>query len=358
MLGVLQRRKPRPLEKLKGRPADSMRTSYILIAKLVVTVAILAAIAWKLDFQTIGHAFSALAPAAVVAALLVIALQAAFTGIRLAVIVATFGHHIPAPHAVRIAIEGIFFGQTFVSFLGSDALRIWRVRKSGLDLEQAGAAVALDRVLGIIINHALLLISLPWLLSRIDNEPVRLILIALAFAGIAGTIAVLLLGYFRDGIITAAARITGIRAGRIAAVAAQAITAGRHLLHPDPRLLLASAISLLSALCNGLVFFVLLLGWNVDATTALLAALLVPAVLEIAMLPISIGGWGIREGAAVVAFGTLGIPSAVAFGSSVLFALLTLFLGLFGGVSWLLARKPPSPKVESGADTAPPLRAE
>jgi uncharacterized protein (TIRG00374 family) len=324
--------------------------------KLLLTLAILAAIAWKLDVRTIALAFTSLSPLAIPIAFLVILLQAAFTGIRLAVIVATFGHHISATHAVRISIEGLFFGQTFVSFLGSDALRLWRVRKSGLDLEKAGAAVALDRVLGIMVNHALLLISLPWLFSRIDNEPVRLILIVLALAGIAGTIAVMLLGYFRDGIIQAASRVTGIRAGRIAAVAAQAITAGRHLLRPHPRLLLATAISLLSALCNGLVFFVLLLGWNVDATTALLAALLVPAVLEIAMLPISIGGWGVREGAAVLAFGTLGIPSAVAFGASVLFALLSLVLGLFGGASWLLARQPSPPKVE--ADAIPPLQAK
>jgi uncharacterized protein (TIRG00374 family) len=327
------------------------------IAKLTLTTTILAVIAWKADLHSVRDAFSSLTPAAILIAFVVIALQAAFTGIRLGIIVSTFGHHISALHAVRISIEGIFFGQTFVSFLGSDALRVWRVRKSGLDLEQAGAAVALDRVLGIMINHALLLISLPWLLSRIDNEPVRLVLIALAVAGIAGTIAVLLLGYFRDGIITAAARITGIRAGRIAAVAAQAITAGTHLLRPHPRLFLATAVSLLSALCNGVVFFVLLLGWNVDATSALLAALLVPAVLEIAMLPISIGGWGVREGAAVIAFGTLGIPSAVAFGASVLFALLTLFLGLFGGLSWLLGRKPAPPKVEPAAE-APPLQAE
>jgi uncharacterized protein (TIRG00374 family) len=326
--------------------------------KLALTLVILGVIAWKLDFRTIALAFASLSPLAIPVAFLVIVLQAALTGIRLAMIVSTFGHRISAAHAVRISIEGIFFGQTFVSFLGSDALRIWRVRRSGLDLEKAGAAVALDRVLGIMINHALLLASLPWLFSRIDNEPVRLILIVLALAGIAGTIAVLLLGYFRDGIVQAASRITGIRAGRIAAVAAQAITAGRHLLHPHPRLFAAAAISLLSALCNGLVFFVLLLGWSVDAATALLAALLVPAVLEIAMLPISIGGWGVREGAAVLAFGTLGIPSAVAFGASVLFALLTLILGLFGGVSWLLSRKPSHSKVEATGEAAPPLRVE
>lgn len=335
-----------------------MNRHALWIVKLIVTALILAAIMWKLDFATIAAAFASLAPLALPIAFAVIVVQAVCTGLRLAIIVSTFGHHIPAGQAVRISIEGIFFGQTFVSFLGSDALRVWRVRQAGLSLDQAGAAVALDRVLGIMVNHALLLVSLPWLLARIDNEAVRLILLALAFAGIAGTAAVLLFGYFRTGIVEAASRITGIRAGRIAAFAAEAITAGQHLLRPHPRLLLATAVSLLSAVCNSLVFFVLLLGWQIDAVTALLASLLVPAVLEIAMLPISIAGWGVREGAAVVAFGTLGIPSAVAFGASVLFALLTLLLGLFGGASWLMSRRPSPPKVEAGPDAPDPRQAE
>jgi len=321
------------------------------IAKLALTLVILAVIVWKLDFAAVRAAFVSLAPAAIPIAFLVIVLQTVCTGLRLGIIVSTFGQRISALHAVRISIESIFFGQTFVSFIGSDALRVWRVRRAGLSLDQAGEAVALDRVLGIMVNHALLLVSLPWLFARIDNEAVRLILIALALAGIAGTITVLVFGYFKDGIVEAASRISGIRRARIAGFAAQAITAGQHLLHPHPRLLLATAVSLLSAVCNALVFFVLLLGWQVDPVTALLASLLVPAVLEIAMLPISIAGWGVREGAAVVAFGTLGIPAAVAFGASVLFALLTLALGLFGGLSWLIGRRP-HPK----ADAPEPLR--
>lgn len=307
--------------------------------KLAVTITILLIIAWKLDFRAIERAFASLAPAAIVVAFLVVVLQAICTGIRLALIVSTCGHRISMPHAIRISVESIFFGQTFISFLGSDALRVWRVRKSGLDLEQAGAAVALDRLLGIIVNHMLLLASLPWLLARIDNEIVRLILLTLAVAGIAGTVTVLLLGHFRGGIIRAAERITGLRSARIASFAAEAMTAGQHLLRPHPRLFLASGVSLLSALCNSLVFFLLFLGWQIDATSALLAALLVPAVLEIAMLPVSIGGWGVREGAAIIIFGTLGIPLAVAFGASVAFALLSLALGLAGGLSWLLDRR-------------------
>jgi hypothetical protein len=54
------------------------------------------------------------------------------------------------------------------------------------------------------------------------------------------------------------------------------------------------------------------------------------------MLPISIAGWGVREGVAIVAFGHLGVPAAVSFATSVIFALILLTLGLIGGVLWLV----------------------
>jgi hypothetical protein len=99
---------------------------------------------------------------------------------------------------------------------------------------------------------------------------------------------------------------------------------------------------------------VLLLGWQVDLLSALLAALLVPAVLEIAMLPISIGGWGVREGAAIVAFASVGVSPAVAFGGSVAFALLSLLLALVGGTTWLLGRRPGMPNGDPLATSKSP----
>jgi uncharacterized protein (TIRG00374 family) len=306
--------------------------------KLALTIAILSIIAWKLDPRTVTATFSSLAPIAVLVAFGVAFLQAVCVAIRLSIIVSTFRYHLPIRDSLRITLESIFFGQTFISFLGSDALRIWRIRKSGLSLEQSTTAVALDRLLGIIVNHALLLVSLPWLLLTIESRSVRLILIVLALAGIAGTCVVLFLGYFRNAILQ---RFDGSSQKRLAGVfafLAQAMTAGRHLLKPNRTLFLAAAVSLLSACCNSVVFFVLLLGWQIDAKSAFLAALLVPAVLEIAMMPISIGGWGVREGAAIVAFGTVGIAAPIAFGSSVAFALLALALGLIGGLLWLSGR--------------------
>jgi hypothetical protein len=90
---------------------------------------------------------------------------------------------------------------------------------------------------------------------------------------------------------------------------------------------------------NSLIFFALLVGWGVAPLAAVGCALLVPAVLEIAMLPISIAGWGVREGVAMIAFSGFGVSSNVAFGSSIVFASIALVLGLIGGLLWLVDRR-------------------
>ena len=89
-------------------------------------------------------------------------------------------------------------------------------------------------------------------------------------------------------------------------------------------------MSALIAIINSLIFFVLLLGWHVGPGVAAGCALLVPAIMEIALLPISIAGWEIA-GLVILTFGTLGVPSEIAFGSSFVFAIVTMAIGFAGG---------------------------
>ena len=63
---------------------------------------------------------------------------------------------------------------------------------------------------------------------------------------------------------------------------------------------------------------------------------LVPPVILVSTLPISLAGWGVREGAMVAAFGLIGIAAYQALGVSVAFGLVAIVVGVPGGVVWLL----------------------
>jgi uncharacterized membrane protein YbhN (UPF0104 family) len=60
----------------------------------------------------------------------------------------------------------------------------------------------------------------------------------------------------------------------------------------------------------------------------------------ISMIPIAIGGRGIREGAMVVAFGYAGIEPSQAITVSVLLGGCTLATGILGGAIWIAERNP------------------
>jgi len=64
--------------------------------------------------------------------------------------------------------------------------------------------------------------------------------------------------------------------------------------------------------------------------------ILIPPVVLLAALPISIGGWGVRENAMIIALAPIGVAAGSALLIAVQLALLASLLSLPGGVIWML----------------------
>ena len=316
-----------------------MRGWLVTALRIAVTVAILGMFFWQLDFRSVARTLAAVSSSAIAAALLVMVAQSLLAALRLGLVVERFGVRFPLAELVRTTLEGMFFGQTFVSFLGGDALRIWRIRRFGLPLTDATAAVVLDRLIGICTNHLLLLATLPWLLVMLPDSSVKVALIVLALSGIGGFLLVLLIAAF-DGRLDLRRRLSGTAlASRVTTLVGEAATVGRHFFVRRRQLALICVVSCIVSAANAGVFVIVLTGMGIAPALALSCALLVPAILEIAMLPISIAGWGVREGAAVLGFAALGVPADQALGASLSYGLLTAAVSLLGGVLWLVDRR-------------------
>ena len=59
-----------------------------------------------------------------------------------------------------------------------------------------------------------------------------------------------------------------------------------------------------------------------------------------AVLPISLGGWGVREVGMVALFGAVGVSPERALTLSVLYGVLPLLISLPGGLSWWMGGAP------------------
>jgi hypothetical protein len=63
---------------------------------------------------------------------------------------------------------------------------------------------------------------------------------------------------------------------------------------------------------------------------------LVPPVILVAVVPISIAGWGVREGAMIAAFAYAGLPQSDGLIVSLLFGIGFLLVGIVGGLVWVV----------------------
>ena len=69
-------------------------------------------------------------------------------------------------------------------------------------------------------------------------------------------------------------------------------------------------------------------------------ALIIPILGLLMLAPISIAGWGLREGVMVIGLGYLGVLPENAFALSILYGILLLVVSLPGLLIWLLSGKP------------------
>jgi uncharacterized protein (TIRG00374 family) len=307
--------------------------------KLGITVLILAWFVRQLDLRSTAHALSTISPYAIVAAVVAVLAMSLAAAARLVMVVARFGPRFGLGDSYKVTLESMFFSQTFISFLGGDALRIWRIRRLGLPLPKATSAVVLDRLIGTLVNHAFLLATLPWFLSTGAASSVKIMLVFLAAGGLAAFAVVLWLGYARGRGAILGLLPARVRAGAITAFIVEVATVVHDLLMSHRRLAWIIFLSALITIGNMLIFVFILSGMGVTLPLALGCALLVPAIVEITMLPISLAGWGLREGAAVVAFGALGLPADQALGASIAFGLTVAAVSMLGGILWLVDRR-------------------
>lgn len=223
----------------------------------------------------------------------------------------------------RILIVSTFFNQVLPA--GGDAVRIWMLRRHGVQWSQTLSSIVADRFLALLALGLVILAGMPFLLSRISENSFLFAVIGVVAAACVGAIALITLDRWPPRMIAALP----------AKIFQFAMLVRAPLLAAQGRgMLIVSAVII--HLITVAACYVLAIGMDAQLS-ALDAFVLVPLVILSSAVPISIGGWGVREGAMVAALGLAGIASDKALAISVLLGLGGLIVGLFGGLVWLVA---------------------
>lgn len=296
------------------------------LVKAGVTAGLLWLVLRGVDLGSALDRMAGLSPTAAALAVGLLLAHCFAAGWRWRLVMRLFGPALPVGMAIRVFLEGYFFNNALPSTIGGDGVRIWRASQLGLPLGASVNGVVLDRVTGLTGLFILVAAGQPVLYARIDDPATRLVFAAILLAGIAG-IALLILARFIPKTLIPPALHDGI----------DKLSAATHAAYLRP------AISLpvlgLAVIVHGLIVlsvYVIAVGLGLDV--GLFESLvLVPAVILLSTVPVSIGGWGLREGLMVVALGLAGVAADAALTVSILFGLAQIVAGLPGGILWLAA---------------------
>jgi glycosyltransferase 2 family protein len=317
----------------------SARALLTMIGKAAITIAAIVLILSQVDLTFLVQHGRELSAFTLVASLVLLAAETTLiAGLRLKLVLDALGQNRRLEETSQVALSGFFFEQVAFGFVGGDAIRLWLLHKADVPLRRALQVIVTDRFLGSVALLLLALVGLPGLIVLLTGYDWQFVLLAGAGAGsVAATLAIVVIAYLaRNARVPFVAEIV-----RLAVAAIQ---------RPDVRgrLLSAFLLALVAQSMNVFIFFL----FGRDLAMGLGLGhwfLIVPPALLISMLPISAGGWGLREASFVVALAGFAIRPEEAIIPPILFGLGVLVVTLPGGIVWLMNRKRASRKAAASA---------
>jgi glycosyltransferase 2 family protein len=303
------------------------KTSAWIFAKVAITVACLYFAIRKIDFPAFHDEFRHLKWPWLGLAMGQFLLIPLLGGQRWRIVLSSLGGAMRAAAGIRLFWIGMAFNQVLPSISGGDAIRIVWAWRDGVSLSLAAHSVILERI-AMMLTLIILVVVMQYGVADHFSTPGSPLLYLLILLG-----ALLALGA-----LSIADKVLEILPDwRVCKAVA--------LLSSDARRAFFTVSSFkLVVLCFvthiNTAIGCLWLGHSLGLPINLADCVFyISLVTLISTLPLSIGGWGIRESAIVVLFGRLGIAAHGALAFSVLFGLSVAVISLMGVVGvWKSSR--------------------
>ena len=279
--------------------------------RVLVGVLLLGWLIRTLDVASLGSLFARLDVAPVAAACVVLVSSRWLTTWKWQVLLRAKDMRLPFAYLLRVVWISNFFGHFLPSAIGGDNIRMFTVARQMPRPTDAVSTVLMERLTGTVALSVIAVLGGAWSYlhwGRPDILVALLLPVGLLVAGLAGL-------WTEPGewlVQWLLRRLTRVPGHRMLVQIHAAVQSYRH--HRGA----VTASVLVSGAIQALrVFAVYLVARAMGLPLRFHEALaLVPAILFISMLPISIGGLGVREGAFIAFLRVAGLDATAAFGLS------------------------------------------
>jgi glycosyltransferase 2 family protein len=308
-----------------------------IVLKLAVTAACFWYVARQVDFAAFVRIFPRINPAWVALAMLGVALQVPLVGLRwLAILDALPGHRVSGTDAIATTWISTFVGQV-LPYAAGDAMRVWLVARLGRDWRIGLISVLIDRGVGVamLFAYGFFILLMPSTLTDMEHWSKVVIIFGAISVGVLAGLAVV------PWIAPLLHRSRYTRwAGTVANACYEVLVKSRAGIVVVLLAFLVHTITILCIWCVGRALGIPLPIWD--------AAVLFVLMLGIALIPVSIGGWGVREAAVVTLLASHGVAPEMALSLSVTFGLVLVVSSLPGAIVWAVySPRQPTVKVET-----------
>ena len=311
---------------------STIKKYFFNILKVLVTTLLFIVIFDKVDINSTIEILKATDSSFFILALLVMTIEVLIANTRWRLILKQLGSNIAYFTALRYLWIGVFFNQALPSSIGGDAVRGYYLCKNeDYSISEATIGVLLDRVIGLLGLVLLVIFTIPLIFESIVTPLTKWTILAIIIAALLAIIMSMIIDLIPNK----------FSQWKIMNGLVKFSSKGREVLFSFYGML-SIILSLIIHLTFVFAAWLLAYGMGLDISlTGML--LIVPITNLLIALPISIAGWGVREGLFIAGLGYLNVSSDAALALSILYGLLMLVVSLPGLIDWIL-QKPKIPR--------------
>jgi uncharacterized protein (TIRG00374 family) len=317
---------PGPGKPVIASPPTPQKRTLIFVLKGALSIALVLLVARHIDLEALALRLRRVDLGLVALGAGLIFLQTIAGAIRWQAIIAAQGGRVDLLTTFRIYYIGVFFATFTPGGVLGDVIRAWHAHRAGLTLPSAISSVILDRLIVVAYLVVISISTVHFLPPGIQAQfPLGVASALLFVALLAGLGAPLVIRWLPAKM-------------RSHASIAKLVVLSDSMLSVTMRPLSLAWILFLTAVSQALLCAAIaVLSQSVEVDVGLVDfMILLPPVILATILPISIGGWGMRESAMVFTLSLVGVAPERAFLASILVGVLTLIMSLPGGILWLL----------------------
>jgi uncharacterized protein (TIRG00374 family) len=314
-----------------------LKNHLFTVAKIAITIGLIAYVFSRVDLDAVRTSLAAANPWLILLAFAFYNVAITINGMKWYVLLQALKVRVPFRAVLQFMYVGFFFNSVLPANIGGDVMRGYGVARYTDRTAEAAVSVVVDRIVGLLAYMSTAAVTAIVVVRLMDHAELQWLfnLAVLVLAGIAVALAVmlsrrlrLLMGrIFQLGPLT---RLAPIYEGVSAA-----LDAYRFRYRALVKAYLLGLCGLMSAnVVNWLLFEAV--GGGVPFVDVLLFNPLIALVL---LVPISVGGHGVIQGAYPFFYGLLGVPKEQAVAVSVLMSFIIILGSLPGGVLWLRIRR-------------------